>query len=264
MKKFYKYLLVLIVPLSLVFFSYPSGSPGGKTGSPGDEGASCHDCHSSFDIIPQTDWITTNIPVTGYMPGDTYEITATGTFEGVVNFGYELTAEDNTGHKKGTFTLIDDVRNKLTNNNTAVTHTINGITPTDDSNSWTVNWTAPTEGVGEITFYAAFNAGNGAGGTTGDQIFTTAHSVIESTVGIGDDLLANQINAYPNPATNYVNIDAPRDAQIRIVDVLGHQVFAKENTSHSERIDLSELDQGIYFLQVLHENNAATMRIVKN
>lgn len=264
MKKFYKYLLVLIVPLSLVFFSFPAGSPGGKTGSPGDEGATCHQCHSSFDVIAQADWITTNIPVGGYVPGETYEITATGTFEGAVTFGFELTAEDNIGKKKGTFTLIDEASTQLTNNSTAVTHTISGITPTNDSKTWTMNWTAPTDGFGDITFYAAFNAGNGGEGTNGDQIFTTSHTVIESTVGIGDDLLASKIRAYPNPATNFVNIDVPKDAEIRVVDLLGHQVFTKQNTNRSERIDLSQLEQGVYFLQVMHENDAATMRIVKN
>jgi hypothetical protein len=264
MKKFYKYLTVLIVPFSLVFFSYPTGSPGGKTGSPGDGGVTCHECHASFDVIEATDWITTNIPTAGYIAGETYEITATGIFEGVVNFGFELTAEDSEGNKQGVFTLIDEERTQYTNSNSAVTHTEDGNNPTGDTNTWTMEWTAPTDGVGDITFYAAFNAGNGADGTSGDQIFTAQMTVNETGVGLGDELLANQTRAFPNPATNFVNVELPRDAQIRIVDLLGHQVFTKQNTNHSERIDIAEFEKGVYFLQIMHEGNSATKRIVKN
>ena len=263
MKTLYRYLLVLLVPFTLVFFSWPSGSPGGKTGSPGDEGETCTNCHTSFAVISETGWITTDIPAEGYTPGETYVITATGTHAGVVNFGFELTAEDNIGKKRGTLAVTDETRTKFTNDDNAVTHTNNGIAPTDDSNTWSMNWTAPDAELGEITFYAAFNAGNGADGKLGDQIYTSSLAVTQSTVGLGDDLLAESIRAYPNPATNYVNLDVPEGAEIRMVNMVGQQIMNRENTNASERIDLSGLDKGFYFVQVTHESNTASMRIVK-
>jgi len=263
MKKFYKYLLVLIVPISLVFFSYPTGSPGGKTGSPGDDGVTCHECHTSFDVIEATGWITTNIPPAGYIGGETYEITATGTFEGVVNFGFELTAEDIEGNKQGVFTLTDPDRTQFTNSDHAVTHTEDGNNPTGDMNTWTMEWTAPV-GAGDITFYAAFNAGNGANGNQGDQIFTSQTTVTETGVGLGEELLASKLSVYPNPATTFVNLDLPRGSELRVVDMLGHQVFYNQSTNSKEQIDLTNLEQGIYFLQVIHKGNTATKQVVKN
>lgn len=264
MKIFYKLLLVLIVPFTLVFFSFPSGSPGGKTGSPGDGGATCHDCHTSFDVITASNWITSNIPPEGYTLGTTYMITATGSHEGVVNFGFELTAEDNTGNKVGMLTLTDETRTQLTNNDQAVTHTANGIEPSGDFNTWSFNWTAPETEGGDITFYAAFNAGNGADGNSGDQIYTSTMSVSQSAVGIGNDLLAAKVQVYPNPAANFVNLDIPEGSDIRLIDMLGHKVLDIKNTSASERVNISQLQQGVYFVQVLNGGGSATVRLLRN
>ena len=43
---------------------------------------------------------------------------------------------------------------------------------TRDKNQWTFKWTAPTNDVGPITFYAAGNAANGDFSTSGDYIYT--------------------------------------------------------------------------------------------
>lgn len=179
MKKLYKYISVLIIPLSIILYSYHTGSPGGKTNSPGDGFANCTQCHSGFALQEQTGWITSNIPANGYVPGETYTITATGTDAAAVRFGFELTAEDSGNNKTGTFTILDAARTQFTNNNTAVTHTSNGITPAGGSNSWQATWVAPESGTGEVTFYAAFNAANGNGNSSGDQIYASTLQVNE-------------------------------------------------------------------------------------
>lgn len=176
MKKFYAYLLVLALPATLLLYSYVSGSPGGKTGSPGDNGATCTDCHTGT-AQTQSNWITSTIPAEGYTPGQTYQITATGIHSGVVKFGFELTAEDIFGSKSGIFAVIDPNRTRLANAGKSVTHQSAGTTPTGNSNIWTVNWTAPTSGT--VRFYAAFNAANGNGTTSGDVIYTSSLVVNE-------------------------------------------------------------------------------------
>lgn len=96
------------------------------------------------------DWITSTIPQTGYIPGETYTITTTGVYSGVAKFGFELTAED--GYSKvGSFTITNAAGTKLTNSNNAVTHTSAGSTPSGDETSWSFDWTAPSEGTGDVT-----------------------------------------------------------------------------------------------------------------
>ena len=356
MKTIYKFLAALAIPSILIIYSFSGGSPGGKTGSPID-GGNCTDCHTGTPNTSQG-WITTNIPADGYIPGQTYTVTATGTHAGVVKFGFELTAEDESG-KSGTMIITDATRTKFTNANAAVTHTSAGTAPSGNTNSWSMDWTAPGEGSGTVTFYAAFNAANGAGGNQGDVIYLSNTDVnefvpspavtsvdpdhgeqgweitvtitgentswtdgvfivifknhddpsqsfsatnvdiksdteltgdisipvdqligsydvlvdgvtledgfmVDVASGIGDNYLANQINIYPNPATDYINVDLPESAQYTLIDLTGRQFLSKTNSGQTERIDVSGLESGIYFIQILHEGNAATRRILKN
>ena len=76
-----KSLLLIPVTIALVIFFYPTtsnsnstGSVGGKTGSPTD-GVNCTQCHGAQQGQGAT--ITTDIPSTGYEPGNIYNITAT-------------------------------------------------------------------------------------------------------------------------------------------------------------------------------------------
>lgn len=181
-----KGLLSVIIGAGILIFLmsnvlYHTGSPGGKTGSPGDGGTTCTQCHSGTPNTV-TGWITSNIPGSGYVPGQTYVITATGTHTGVVYFGFELTAENASNQKTGTFLITDPSQTQLVNNGKAVSHTQNGIFPSGNSKSWSVHWTAPAAGTGNVTFYAAFNAANGNGQNTGDVIYKSNLIVSEETV----------------------------------------------------------------------------------
>ncbi|MDP3441445.1 MAG: choice-of-anchor V domain-containing protein, partial [Ignavibacteria bacterium] len=199
MKQFYRLFSVLLaLPLIILLFAYNSGSPGGKTGSMGDGGSTCTDCHSG-SATAQTGWITSNIPAEGYTPGTTYQITATATHSGVSKLGFELTAENSSGQKTGSFTITDAARTKLANQNKAITHTAAGNSPSGSSNTWTANWTAPATDVGQIRFYAAFNAAKGNGGTSGDVIYT-------STLFVNAMAPAALLSIVPNSQTQGENV----------------------------------------------------------
>lgn len=191
MKKSF-YLIIGIAGLFFLFTSevlYHTGSPGGKTGSPGDGGATCTQCHGGSATF-QEGWITSDIPVDGYMPGETYTITATGTHAGVGRFGFELTSEDATNTKVGTIMVTNATETQLVNGNNSITHTNSGFTPNGDMKSWSFDWTAPAEGTGEVTFYAAFNAANGNGNNQGDVIYRSEYAVSEANPTV-DGLMVN-------------------------------------------------------------------------
>lgn len=173
MKKIYLLLVVIATPVVLFLMSNSAGSIGGKSGSIGDNGSTCTDCHGGT-ATPMTGWITTTVPPEGYTPGQTYTITATGTHSGVVKFGFELTVEDSQGNKVGTLVITDAARTHFTNSNHAVTHTSAGNIPNGNTNTWSMNWIAPTNVNGNIGIYAAFNAANGNGNTSGDIIYKSS------------------------------------------------------------------------------------------
>jgi len=170
MKSFYKFSYLLLIPFAALLYANSSGSPGGRSGSPGDGGATCTACHTGT-ATAQSGWITTNIPDIGFTPGETYEITLNAAHSGAGRFGFELTAENPVGNKLGGFTITDATRTKLISGGNAVTHTSGGNSGGNNT-SWSFSWTAPADEV-EVRFYAAVNAANGNGNTAGDQIYTT-------------------------------------------------------------------------------------------
>jgi len=261
MKTLYKLLTVLAIPSILLLYSYSGGSPGSRTNSPLD-GENCTLCHSDSDAESVDFWISSNIPFQGYTPGETYTITATGSHENVVKFGFEITAESDSD-KVGAFALTDEERTQFTNDNSAVTHTSDGNTPDGDVNSWQMDWTAPEEGVGEITFYAAFNAANGNGTTSGDQIYTSTLLVNQFGVGVGENALSEKVTLYPNPATSYVNMNVPDHSSIQVMNSMGQKVFELDDVSNTAKLDVSNYDNGIYFVRVNHEGLSTTKRILK-
>jgi len=153
-----------------------TGSPGGKTGSPAD-GADCMQCHT--DATPSTTPnITSNIPSSGYVPGNTYNIAVVlNPAVGLDPAGFEVTCEENTTNTKaGSFGITNPTYTQFTNNSSAVTHTTAG----NSLGTWSFNWEAPVVGTGDITFYGAFiQAGYPMGANAGDYYSSTTLSVSE-------------------------------------------------------------------------------------
>jgi len=161
-------------------YANTGGSPfAGLSNSPGDAN-SCIQCHNTFTINsgPGASAITSTIPATGYVPGDTYTITGTVSETGVNKFGFEMTAEKDADHSKVGSVIITNSTTTQASGSSAVTHKAAGTTGSG-SNTWSFDWTAPVSGTGDVSFYGAFNAANGATGSGGDQIYTDTLSVTE-------------------------------------------------------------------------------------
>ncbi|HRY98942.1 MAG TPA: T9SS type A sorting domain-containing protein [Bacteroidales bacterium] len=260
--------IITLVAASLAAFtlftaelSSSSGSPGGKTGSPGDGGATCSQCHGGTPS-PQTGWITSNIPASGYVPGQTYTITATGTHPGVSRFGFEVTAEKSGGTKTGGFTITDVAQTRMANSNNSVTHTSSGFSPSGSSKSWSFDWTAPASGSGAVTFYGAFNAANGNGATSGDVIYTSSLSVNES-VSTGINLAAgNAIKVFPNPATDRLSVSwEPSVATLVLWDMSGRDKARITLLNGEGTLELAGIAPGMYFLGDM-EGRGRTERVI--
>ena len=122
--KFITFVSILSVYLVLVFaplepIASSTGSPGGYTSSTVD-GNDCTSCHSGLVNSGNGNiQLSTNIPGTGYIPGQTYSITTnvytptTGTV--AMMFGFETTSEDNSNNKIGTFVITDTNNTQLSN-----------------------------------------------------------------------------------------------------------------------------------------------------
>lgn len=171
-----------IFGLLLLFFIVSSGGafafsflppPDEKTGAPNE--GTCADCHAGNTLDASGGSLTVTVPGT-YEPNEVYTIIVDLARAGQSKWGFEMTALDANGARAGAFTADDAANTQLTetNNKQYIQHTTAGTAAgTNDAHSWEFEWTAPDADIGPITFYAAGNAANGDGATTGDYIYTT-------------------------------------------------------------------------------------------
>ena len=68
------------------------------------------------------------------------------------------------------------------------------------------------------------------------------------------------IVVYPNPVEDVINIVSNLDIRVNLYDMSGK--ILKQNITEKQ-IDLSNLPQGVYFLNIEHEGNIYNKRIIK-
>ncbi len=240
--------------------AFSSGAPVGKTGAPGEN--NCTQCHTGSPSTNNT--IITHDLQTGdlYTPGNTYSITITNGANGQEN-GFQITAKDAAGNTAGEFMANTDVQ--IQDNGQYATHKGSSTS----LNAWTVDWVAPAEGTGEVTFYAATNAGNGNGTTAGDQVTLGSTTVQEAAlVGTPDLLNKPNIQVYPNPlsSTEQITIKTPLEgnAHLSLYDVKGQRIYDTQHImleGQSVQLPLN-LSSGIYFLKGTIADQVFSQRIV--
>jgi hypothetical protein len=234
--------------------------PSGHAGDPAGGNRNCSACHSGNDVTTQPDWITSNIPAQGYIPGTTYTITATATGASVTRFGFQVSPQKTDGTFMGTL-INTSTETQLSGNNRYINQTSSG-TSGSGSKSWTFDWTAPVAGSGNVVFYGAFNLTNSNGNVSGDLIRLSTLSVNENvSTSIQDTEVAGELRLFPNPAKDFIKVfdkGIKQPSNFKVFDISGSVVLEGELTSSETTIDISELTSGVYFL---HSGNTATKAV---
>jgi hypothetical protein len=120
------------------------------------------------------------------------------------------------------------------------------------------------------TYYIIFSADNENELTEideDDNIDCIQITVENGPLSVVDYNFQKQITIYPNPASNFLNVKSNNNLiliEFIIYDLNGRQV--KETHGNDlNKIDISELSNGMYLLQVVgKENKKAVFRILKN
>ena len=72
---------------------------------------------------------------------------------------------------------------------------------------------------------------------------------------------------YPNPANDVVNIDLEENKEwdrLQLIDVSGKVVIDKNITSNSITLNTSELDRGVYFINLIGEQKKESKKLILN
>jgi len=228
--------------------SNPSGAPAGVTGSPAD-GETCisSGCHSG-NLSAQDGLITSDIPVSGYLPGSTYTITVAITQSGISRWGFQISPQSSTGTMQGTPIITNSTQTKIVSTK-YVTHKTAGNSGSG-SKTWSFNWTAPAAGTGNVNFYATVMAANNNGNESGDQVYTDVYTVPEAVVtGVEDVITSENLLVYPNPVTgNEFQMQLNTATSVRILDAQGKVVDARTFEAGVQTYDASKLPAGMYYV----------------
>lgn len=262
--------ILLMVKLSPNAGANNTGAPAGTTGSPGD-GVNCttSGCHAGT-ASTQAGLITSDIPGTGYVAGQTYTITASITTAGRTKFGFQISAQNPSGSQLGTIVLTNTTGTQLLSGGKYITHKLAGTSFPSETATWSFDWTAPTAGTGDVTFYGAFNSTNSSNTTSGDMITLSTLTVPESLTSGIDAVWAysNKVTAYPNPFTDNITLKnevaATDKMHVSIIDVNGKVVKTLTDVSSNQTLELSDLAKGYYVCRIETATGVAIKKLTKN
>lgn len=150
--------------------------------------------------------------------------------------------------------------------------TINAINADAQGNMWFGTGSGVSKFNGTTwTKYQPFNglAGSWVGAIAFDNKgcawFATDKGVSKLDLNTSiSDLELNKIQVFPNPTTDYIYLYSILEQKnINLYDIRGKLVL--NTTSHNEikKIDISSLSSGIYYLQIIENNNQLFHKIVK-
>ncbi|MDR0436996.1 MAG: T9SS type A sorting domain-containing protein [Bacteroidales bacterium] len=71
--------------------------------------------------------------------------------------------------------------------------------------------------------------------------------------------ISPKIELFPNPAHNVLNVEAKNMKQIEIIDMFGRIVMKKDRCNDTERLDISNLKESLYFIRVTTSDEKVTV-----
>ena len=263
--------LFILLSFAFLFLSNSGGRATifseGNTGAPGDDSKTCASCHGGGDFGAEIEikmFDDSGAEVTEYLGGETYTVQARVT-----------TSSTPGGYGLQMVGLIDDGNTDTESfaNPSANAQIVSAMGRTyleqqglSSSETFTTDWTAPANGSGSVSFYAAGHASNANGSTSGDDPAQGSSTFQELAVSTSTDLGLN-INVYPNPVDNFATVswNQQKNVVITLYDLTG-QVMVQNNILDAQTtIDMSNLNAGVYFLSIIDKkSNAKTVeKIVK-
>jgi uncharacterized protein YdeI (BOF family) len=99
----------------------------------------------------------------------------------------------------------------------------------------------------------------GVSAVYGDQ--ESEQATVDCTTGI-EDVNSIELSVYPNPATNWIMVNASELSTVEIRNITGKLISTYQMTSLSERIDVSELENGIYIISVTNNSKVTSKRLI--
>jgi hypothetical protein len=243
------------------------GTDPGHTGSPGDNFKNCTICHGGT-ATDADGWITSNIPSTGWKPGQIYTITATNTKVGSTRFGFQVSPQDMQGNLLGQLIVSDTGATQLVGDSKYITYKSAGVDGTD-LRTWTFNWQAPGDSINEVVFYGAFNS-NHEGHKAFDNTTLSKLTVRREGAPVSVDMVnkVDGLNIVQNYTTKIMRLQfentTGEDFSISIYTsngVLVKELYSGNDLNLDLNYDFSQLSTGIYMVNLLSKGKTNVYKV---
>lgn len=254
----------------------PTGAQGDVSGSPAQDRA-CASCHLGGSFAPETTLELLDAdgtPQTRYAAGETYTLRVAITeADAAAGYGFQavILAADTT--QAGAFGQpADGTRVFPFRGAEYFEHTRRLAEPTAE-----IAWTAPEAGTGEVTVYAAGNAVNGNGSTSGDNVdlatLVVAEAVAPPVDTVAVDTTSAARSALPRDAwaayasaPGRIRVEARGDlgvgASAIAFDAGGRELARRELAGGSIDLDLGSVAGVVVVRLVDPAGRAGTRRVV--
>lgn len=265
--------LSLIFIVSLVVCSSYSSGPGlvgGKerTGSPGAEGT-CANCHlgGSFNAVTSLSILdSSGAIINSYQAGQTYALKIDISATNAKVFGFQGVALDGSNKSVGSFVVPSDVQMVKLSGRNIIEQKSPKSTP-----SWEVQWKAPQNNAGPITFYFCGNACNGNKNSTGDQA-ALADLILDVATSV-QNISANNISAFQcfinhsQELTSKISLKKSGICTLGLYDIEGRLLNASQHfmTEGENKLTMvvSDYPSGIYIMNIFNENEQLSTKVLK-
>ncbi len=185
---------VAVASLPAMIYAFSTGPVIRRTGAAIDGGLDCTACHRTFAPANSDARGFARISAVDYTPGKKQTIRVQVYHPDAKRWGFELTARltKDENLKGGIFTPNTLVQVKCDPGGNAPCGTdrefVEHLEPATRSGSdglatFSVEWTAPDAGSGDVVFYAAGNAADGNGASSNDRIYTTSLKITAAPTG---------------------------------------------------------------------------------
>jgi len=202
-------------------------------------------------------------------------------------YSFTQTAESNTNRfyvhfdVNNTPVVLATIPDQLTKTEEAYSYTLPANMFADEDANDVLSYTAQLQGGHPLPEWLTFDAETGLFSGTPSEVQTLAIEVkaqdvfgafvtdvfvltVETAISVSE--ISNElISIYPNPATEIVIVYTGNkfaDANIAVVNIAGQSIQTMKSTGTETKINVSELAQGIYFIEISKSGNTIRKKLM--
>lgn len=258
-----RYIWVSVAIIGVIaLLANSSGAISEHTGAPGEQSCGRSSCHN---VMPNQGNATITIEFSDandrYRVGETYTMKAFITNAATpARNGFQIVALDADNKNVGEWILTEPNRTKIESgfsfrDRRYITHTSAG----NQQTSWNFNWKAPSNAVGQITFYLALLDANNNGSSSGDRLYTTSKNILLDQVSNTKNLARQTDILVNNVADESLQLKHTGTVEYFLFNVNGQ--LAQQGVAQ-QTISTQALENGIYFLSLRLPQFSITQKIV--